>query len=71
MVICGIYLDHAPGTCGARILDQGADLIFSGSGLERSGGDVILVSKSAEDLLSADPVLGKVDLRWVVVILGR
>ena len=32
--------------------------------LELSGGDLVLVRKPAEDLLSADPVLSEVDLRW-------
>jgi hypothetical protein len=27
----------------------------------QSGGDVVLMGESAEDLLAADPVLGKVD----------
>ena len=29
-----------------------------------SGGDLVLVRESAEDLFSVDPVLGEVDLRW-------
>jgi hypothetical protein len=38
----------------------------------RSGGDVVLVGESAEDLLPADPVLGKVDrFRRTCVCLGR
>jgi hypothetical protein len=36
-----------------------------------SGGDLVLVRESAEDLFSADPVLGEVDLRWPGVSLGR
>jgi hypothetical protein len=31
-----------------------------------SGGDLVLVRESAEDLFPADPVLGEVDLRWPV-----
>src|ERR1039457_1268840 len=29
-----------------------------------SGGDLVFVCESAEDLFPADPVLGEVDLRW-------
>ena len=29
-----------------------------------SGGDLVFVDESAEDLFPADPVLGEVDLRW-------
>src|SRR5216683_8230730 len=29
-----------------------------------SGGDLVLVRESAEDLFSADPVVGEVDFRW-------
>jgi hypothetical protein len=29
-----------------------------------SGGDLILVRESAEDLFPADPVVGEVDFRW-------
>jgi hypothetical protein len=36
-----------------------------------SSGDLILVRETAEDLLSADPVLGEVDLRWPGVSLSR
>jgi hypothetical protein len=35
-----------------------------------SGGDLILVRESAEDLFPADPVLGEVDLRWSGVSLS-
>jgi hypothetical protein len=35
-----------------------------------SGGDLVLVRESAEDLLPADPVLGEVDLRWPGVSLS-
>ena len=35
-----------------------------------SGGDLVLVRESAEDLFSADPVLGEVDLRWPRVSLS-
>ena len=35
-----------------------------------SGGDLVLVCESAEDLFSADPVLGEVDLRWPGVSLS-
>jgi len=35
-----------------------------------SGGDLVLVRESAEDLFSADPVLGEVDLRWPGVSLS-
>jgi hypothetical protein len=38
----------------------------------QSGGDVVLVGKSAEDLLAADPELGEVDrFRWLGVSLGQ
>lgn len=30
-----------------------------------SGGDLVLVGEAAEDLLSADPVIFEVDLRWL------
>ena len=36
-----------------------------------SGGDLVLVCESAEDLFSADPVLSQVDLRWPGVSLSR
>jgi hypothetical protein len=36
-----------------------------------SSGDLVLVREAAEDLLSADPVLGEVDLRWPGVSLSR
>jgi hypothetical protein len=36
-----------------------------------SGGDVVLVDEAAEDLFSADPVLGEVDLLWPDVRLSR
>src|ERR1022692_4279380 len=36
-----------------------------------SGGDLVFVYESAEDLFSADPVLGEVDLRWPGVGLSR
>jgi hypothetical protein len=36
-----------------------------------SGGDLVLVCESAEDLLPADPVLGKVDMRWPGAGLSR
>ena len=36
-----------------------------------SGCDVVLVRESAEDLFSADPVLGEVDLRWPGAGLSR
>jgi hypothetical protein len=35
-----------------------------------SGGDLVLVRESAEDLFSADPVLSEVDLRWPGVSLS-
>src|ERR1035438_8891263 len=35
-----------------------------------SGGDLVLVRESAEDLFPADPVLGEVDLRWPGVSLS-
>ena len=35
-----------------------------------SGGDLVFVRESAEDLFSADPVLGEVDLRWPGVSLS-
>jgi hypothetical protein len=36
-----------------------------------SGGDLVLARESAEHLLSADPVLGEVDVRWPGVSLSR
>ena len=36
-----------------------------------SGGDLVLVGDSAEDLFSADPVPGEVDLWWSGVSLSR
>jgi len=36
-----------------------------------SGGDLVFVYESAEDLFPADPVLGEVDLRWPGVSLSR
>ena len=36
-----------------------------------SGADLVLVCKSAEDLFSADPVLGEIDLRWPAAGLSR
>ncbi len=36
-----------------------------------SGGDLVLVRESVEDLFPADPVLGEVDLRWPGVSLSR
>ncbi len=35
-----------------------------------SGGGPVLVRESAEDLSSADPVFGEVDLRWPGVSLS-
>jgi hypothetical protein len=35
------------------------------------GGDLVLLVEAAEHLLSADPVLGKVDLRWPGVSVSR
>src|ERR1019366_5341336 len=39
--------------------------------MELSGGDLVLVRESAEDLFPADPVLGEVGLRWPGVGLSR
>jgi hypothetical protein len=36
-----------------------------------SGGDLVFVCESAEDLLAADPVPGEVDLRWLGGSLSR
>jgi hypothetical protein len=36
-----------------------------------SGGDLVLVRESAEDLFSADPVSGKVASRWPRADLSR
>jgi hypothetical protein len=41
------------------------------NGTRLSSGDLVLVGEAAEDLLSADPVLGEVDLRWPGVSLSR
>jgi len=38
-----------------------------GNGRELSGGDLVLGREAAEDLFSADLVLGEVDLRWSAV----
>ena len=43
----------------------------SGTPQELSGGDLVLVCESAEDLFPSDPVLGQVDLRWPGVSLSR
>ena len=56
---------------GARIHDRAGDLLSSCSSVRLSGGDLILVRESAEDLFPADPVLGEVDLRWRGVSLSR
>ena len=58
-------------SCGARIHDRGGDLLSSCSSVGLSGGDLVLVRESAEDLFPADPVLGEVDLRWPGVSLSR
>jgi hypothetical protein len=54
---------RAAAACWARIYDRDGDLLLLAAG-RASGGDLVLVRKSAEDLFSADPVLGEVDLRW-------
>jgi|SRR5690242_4396740 len=51
--------------------DRGGDLLSSCSSVGLSGGDLVLVGDSAEDLFSADPVLGEVDLRWPGGSLSR
>jgi hypothetical protein len=38
--------------------------------VDLSCGGLVLVGESAEDLFSADPVLGEVDLRWLGGSLG-
>jgi len=48
---------------------QVGDLRFRSS-VGPSGGDVVLVGQSAEDLFPADPMLGEVDLRWPGVSLS-
>ena len=59
-----------PAGCGHRsarleyTTGQVAWVFRNGMGL--SGGDLVLVRESAEDLFPADPVLGEVDLRWPV-----
>ena len=50
--------------CGARLHDHGGDLRILVAPWGLSGGDLVLVRESADDLFSADPVLGEVDLRW-------
>src|SRR6266516_1398321 len=57
--------------CGARIHDRGGDLLSSCSSVRLSGGDLVLVRESAEDLFPSDPVLGEVDLQRPGVSLGR
>lgn len=63
----------APGSppCGARIHEYGCDLLLFVNSARLSSGDLILVREAAEDLLSADPVLGEVDLRWPGMSLSR
>ena len=41
-----------------------------GNGLELSGGDLVLGREAAEDLSSADPVLGEVDLGRSAMSVG-
>ena len=43
----------------------------SRSNARLSSGDLVLVREAAEDLFSAEPVLGEVDLRWPGVSLSR
>src|SRR5207247_4497035 len=50
--------------CWARIHDRGSDLLSCCGRVGLSGGDLVLVRETAEDLFPADPVLGEVDLRW-------
>ena len=57
--------------CWARIHDRGGDLLSSCSSMGLSGGDLVLVGESAEDLFPADPVVGEVDLRRPGVGLSR
>jgi len=57
-------------SCGARIYDRAGDLfLLVAGGLSR--GDLVFVRESAEDLLSADPVLGEVHLQRPGVRLSR
>src|SRR5438034_5154741 len=48
--------------CGARKYDSACWSAFPQC--RRSGGDLILVSESVEDLFPPDPVLGEVDRFW-------
>jgi hypothetical protein len=48
-----------------------SSLLLAAWGCQASGGDLVLIRKSAEDLFSADPVLAEVDLRWPGVRLSR
>src|SRR5215472_7939405 len=50
--------------CWARIHDRGGDLLSCCRRVGLSGGDLVLVRETTEDLFPADPVLGEVDLRW-------
>jgi hypothetical protein len=58
--------------CRARIYDCGDDLRFLVAQCKLSGGDLVLVRESAEDLFSVDPLLSEVDrFRWLGVSLIR
>ncbi len=45
--------------------------VDSRSNARLSSGDLVLVREASKDLLSADPVLGEVDLQWPDVRLSR
>src|SRR5437773_11070768 len=53
---------YAQRPCGARKYDSACWSAFPQC--RRSGGDLILVSESVEDLFPPDPVLGEVDRFW-------
>jgi hypothetical protein len=68
----GDLLIRDQGSCWARKRDRRCDLRLPVNGMELAGGDLVLVSETAEDLSSADPVIGEVDqLRWPGVSLSR
>ena len=51
--------------------DRGGGLLSSCECTLLSGGDLVFVGESAEDLFPADSVLAEVDLRWPGVSLGE
>src|SRR6266516_6791781 len=71
--VAGVTANTSPHRrrCWARIHDRGSDLLSCCRRVGLSGGDLVLVRETAEDLFPADPVLGEVDLRWPGASLSR